>query len=209
MEKEKCKIKGCNNPVDVKKLGLCKKHSLQYYRHGKILGRTSYDANEINIKENYAEITVYNENQNDKGVVLMDLDSIDKIKDYKIYSSATGYPIIQYKKEKIFLTEFLFGKLGDKQYYIFKNKNTLDCRKSNIIIGDRSEMGKRGKIPADNKTGVKGVHKLKRTGKYEAYITNKGTKYHLGTFDTLEEAKKARMEGEKHYWGKIYTKTLD
>lgn len=68
MTDDKCKIKGCNNPVEVKKLKLCKKHYIQYCRHGKILNRTNYDANEINIKKSYAEITVYNEEQKEKGL---------------------------------------------------------------------------------------------------------------------------------------------
>ena len=67
-------------------------------------------------------------------------------------------------------------------------------------------MARRNKMDKRNKTGVKGVHKNKRSGKYQVSITHKGQQYNLGTYDTLEKARQARLEGEKKYWGKIYTK---
>ena len=50
----------------------------------------------------------------------------------------------------------------------------------------------------NNKTGVIGV--TKRGNKYRAMITHNYQTIRLGTFDTLEEAKKARIEAEKKYW---------
>lgn len=201
----KCKIKNCNR--EATREGLCGRHYQQQQKHGKIFDRTKYDNNEIQIKDNYAEITVYDEKQDKKEKVLIDIDKVSKIKECKIYTNSRGYAVVNYKQDKLYLTEFLFGETDE--LYIFKNKNPLDCRKKNLLLSDRSELGKRVKIPVSNKTGIKGVHKYKRTGKYEAYITNKGTKYHLGAYDTLEEAKQARLEGEKRYWGKIYSKDQD
>ena len=51
-----------------------------------------------------------------------------------------------------------------------------------------------------NTTGVRGVYMQK--GKFRAQIQYKGKKYHIGLFDTLEEAKEARKIAEKKIWGK-------
>lgn len=61
------------------------------------------------------------------------------------------------------------------------------------------------KAPVNSKTGIKGVNILKN-GRYRVRIVDKGKEYYLGTYYTLAEAKQARLEGEKKYWGKIYTK---
>lgn len=46
-------------------------------------------------------------------------------------------------------------------------------------------------------SGVTGVYRDRKTGKWVAQITFKRKKYHLGTFDKLEDAVKARKRGEK------------
>ena len=48
--------KVCNTPIGL----LCRKHYLQYKRHGKILNRTKYDSNEIKIDNDIAIIFLYN-----------------------------------------------------------------------------------------------------------------------------------------------------
>ncbi|MFU2222004.1 hypothetical protein [Streptococcus pluranimalium] len=55
------------------------------------------------------------------------------------------------------------------------------------------------KTSKNNKTGVKGVSKS-RTGKYRAYLTLKGKQIHLGSFETLKEAKEARKKAEEVYY---------
>lgn len=46
-------------------------------------------------------------------------------------------------------------------------------------------------------SGVTGVYQVRRSGKWVAQITFKRKKYHLGTFDKLEDAVKARKRGEE------------
>ncbi len=55
-------------------------------------------------------------------------------------------------------------------------------------------LGKR-KTRRDNKTGVKGVFRLKN-GHYRATIGFKGKRYVLGTFDDFEDAKAVREQAE-------------
>lgn len=46
---------------------------------------------------------------------------------------------------------------------------------------------------------IKDVSQMK-SGKYRAYINLKRKQHHLGVFDTLEEAEKARKEAEKELY---------
>ena len=63
------------------------------------------------------------------------------------------------------------------------------------------------KLRSNNTTGVTGVT-LSR-GKYEAHIGFQGKKYNLGSFETLEEAAKARRDAELQYFGEFLDKYYD
>lgn len=52
-------------------------------------------------------------------------------------------------------------------------------------------------IPKNNTTGVRGVYKNNRIGKWCAQITFKGRTRYLGSYDTLREAALARQRGEE------------
>lgn len=205
-EGELCHIKGCKNKAQSK--GLCRRHYDQKLKANKIYDRTRFDGNEIIKRNSYAEIITYSGEDMVKDKVLIDSEYVEKIKNYKVYVDRDGYATVTIEQDKVHLTEFLFGKLNSDEYYSYKNKNTLDCRKENIIIVDRAEMARRNKLDIRNKTGVKGVIQVKRTGKYQVSIGHNRKTYHLGTYDTLAEAKQARIQGEIKYWGKVYTKNL-
>lgn len=61
------------------------------------------------------------------------------------------------------------------------------------------------KIHKNNKTGYKGVSKMKN-GRYRAYIFLRGKQKHLGSFDTAEEANEARKEAEEELFQPIKDK---
>jgi hypothetical protein len=51
-------------------------------------------------------------------------------------------------------------------------------------------------IASNNTSGVRGVYKSERSGKWYAQITFQGKTRYLGCFPTLEEAAEARKKGE-------------
>ena len=53
------------------------------------------------------------------------------------------------------------------------------------------------KVASNNKSGVRGVYRSERSGKWCAQITFQGKTRYLGSYDTLAEATKARMRGEE------------
>lgn len=62
------------------------------------------------------------------------------------------------------------------------------------------------KIRKNNKSGIKGVDFHEQTQKWRARIAIKGESKHLGLFDTLEEAAKARKRAEEKYFHPILEK---
>lgn len=62
-----------------------------------------------------------------------------------------------------------------------------------------------GTTSKNSTTGINGVSKT-RKGKYRAYINFARKQYHLGIFETLNEAKEAREEAEKKYYDPIKDK---
>ena len=71
---------------------------------------------------------------------------------------------------------------------------------SNLRETTRSQNCKNTKIRSTNSSGCIGVHKVKRSGKYQARISgfNK-ERIVLGTFDTYEEAVAVRKNAEDKY----------
>lgn len=63
------------------------------------------------------------------------------------------------------------------------------------IDGTILEHCKSRKIPCDNTSGVRGVYFVR--GKWMAKIVFQGKQYHLGTFDTIEDASQARKTAEE------------
>ncbi|WP_052476147.1 AP2/ERF family transcription factor [Cohnella kolymensis] len=56
------------------------------------------------------------------------------------------------------------------------------------------------RILKNNSTGVNGVYPSPNGKKFCAQINCNGRRVHLGTFDTLEEAKQEREKAEEKYW---------
>lgn len=78
---------------------------------------------------------------------------------------------------------------------IFVNgQNAVDCVDGSKLSSIKNRID--GKINRNSKTGVNGVNAL-ANGRYRAYINFQRKQYHIGTFDTIEEAAIARKEAER------------
>ena len=97
-----------------------------------------------------------------------------------------------------------------------KNGNTVSCGciAEQTLNAGRTELKKAfvdgtnvrqispdRKLNSNNKTGVKGVCWSSQKQKYRAQITLKGKVYHLGFYDKLEDAAKARKQAEEKMFG--------
>lgn len=194
-----CKVEGCNNPSYEK--GYCARHYSQIYRHGRILKRTIYDPNEIILCDTFAEIVLYNKQCSPIAKTRIDIEDIEKIKKYKWSLDGFGY-VQAYIPQTIRLHRLLLNapKGMDVDHI---NHDTLDNRKSNLRICNRSQNTINGKKRITNKSGVPGVNWNKQHKKWEARVWQNYKTIRLGFFIDFNEAVKARREAEQKYYGKF------
>lgn len=94
--------------------------------------------------------------------------------------------------------------LTDENMYIDHiNHIKHDNRKSNLRIVTSSENRINIGIRSNNKSGVTGVTFDVTRNKWRSYLNINGKQIYLGRFDTIEEAKKARLNGEQKYFGEF------
>ena len=87
-----------------------------------------------------------------------------------------------------------------KEIVDHKDGNPSNNTRSNLrVCTHQQNMFNRG-AGKNNILGVKGVS-LKSSGKYGAHIMKNGKNIHLGTFNTIEEAKDARNKAEVELFG--------
>ena len=91
-------------------------------------------------------------------------------------------------------------------YLMQGNYVSCGCRKQELkdsigehltfVDGTCVEWLRSRKHRSDNTSGFRGISKS-RNGKWKVGIGLRGERYHIGTFDTFEEAQAARLEAEK------------
>lgn len=194
-----CKIEGCNNEKILAK-GLCNKHYKQIYRHGKII-ETIHDRNKIIILDNYAEIILKDKQFNEIARALIDLEDVDKVKEYKWCSNGYGYVIC--RELNASLHRFVMGYYDNDKVVDHINRNRLDNRKDNLRIATYQQNTSNRSIQSNNVSDVPGVSWRKDRNKWRAYIMVNKKQISLGLFNKKEDAIKARKEGELKYFGEF------
>lgn len=187
-------LKVCNSAIGF----LCGKHYIQYKRYGKILNRTKYDSNEIEVVKDCAYIVLYDNKNIPIGKAIIDIKDIEIVKKFKWCLCKNGY--VKNSNHK-YLHRILLEE--DKLYVDHINGNTLDNRRCNLrACTNADNLKNRIKIPKNNTSGIIGVRFRKDRNKWYAEIQYNGNKVNLGSFSNLEDAIKARKEAEIKYFGK-------
>lgn len=107
---------------------------------------------------------------------------------------------------RVILSRVLGRSLMSNEQVDHINGNSLDNRRSNLRLATNGQNGMNKGKTRRNASGYKGVYWHKRVQKWTAEIKLNKKKYHLGYFDTPEEAfeqyKKAAVElhGEFAKW---------
>lgn len=83
------------------------------------------------------------------------------------------------------------------------NRNGLDNRRSNLRICTASQNQCNRKIQRNNTSGFKGVSFHKHAAKWQAHLSMDGVNYHLGLFNTPEEAAHAYDETAQKLHGEF------
>jgi hypothetical protein len=127
---------------------------------------------------------------------LIDTEDLKRVNDYKgtwraHYSKCTNSYYCRgtyqkgYVRENVMLARWLLHP-KKKEIIDHINHNTLDNRSSTNLRKTNISGNNQNKI---NTNGMRGITKRKDGGKWTARISLNKKKYHLGTFDDLEQAK--------------------
>ena len=187
-----CKVDGCENKVFGH--GYCNKHYMQIRRHGQIQDITYYSPNEIIEYEDYAEIILRDKNCKEIAKTIIDLNDIDKVKDIKWYLHNDNHV----RNGKVGYLHRYIMNCPDDMVIDHINRNPLDNRKANLRICTQHQNTMNRKSLNSNR----GISKTS-SGKYRARIHINKKEKHLGVFDTIEEAEKARRQAEIDYFGEF------
>ena len=182
---------------------LCVKHYAHLHRYGRILERTLQDKNEIIYEDTFAKIELYDKKGHVVGYTKIDLEDVERVKQYKLHLTGDGYCAACKKKEKISLHRLLLD-VKDGDIVDHANRDKLDNRKQNLRIATPSENTQNSKISKHNKSGFIGVWWDKDRKKWEVQIRLNGKSKKIGRFTNLEKAIKARLEAELEYFGEDF-----
>lgn len=124
---------------------------------------------------------------------LVDAEKYAQVSAFKWYRNNDGY-VIRIKRhgnsrETIYLHRFIVGlKKGDPRIVDHINGNRLDCRMSNLRIISIKDNNQNRANQKGARSRYRGVHwdKQKRKWRAEHYLN--GRRYHLGFFDSEDEA---------------------
>ena len=134
-----------------------------------------------------------------------DLEDYDKIKDYCwfVHNPVLDYIVLmgsKGSKEKI-----RFHQLIGCKGFDHIDHNPLNNRKENLRPCTQHQNTCNAKKKKNNKTGIIGVGEQKQctNKRWRARIMFDRKEIHLGSFGNFDDAVRARLEGEKKYFGEF------
>ena len=134
---------------------------------------------------------------NDNEPFYFDLEDYDKIKNYSWYSNHDGYMCSSENNKQIIMHRLIMDIEDINVQVDHFNRNRKDNRKENLkYLSPQHNNWNKG-LQKNNESGVTGVRWNKEAQKWIAYIMRK----HLGTFNSFEDAVKARKRAEQKYFG--------
>lgn len=147
--------------------------------------------NEYVLYDDYAEIILKNEYGHERTRALIDLEDIETIKEIGWFLGANGYVTGYHKNKKNISLHKMITKTGSRELVDHIDGNKLNNKKSNLRTATHQQN-------CFNKKAI-GVRKTK-SNKYQAYITKDKKQINLGVYENIEDAIKARKQGEKEYF---------
>ena len=143
-----------------------------------IEGFENYEVSNLGNVRNKTSMRILKNNPNSRGYYIIDLYR-NKIRSSKMI-------------HRLVANEFI-GNPNNKACVDHIDGNKLNNFFSNLRWASTTENCRNTKLKCTNTTGVKGVTQHKVTNKWHATIQINGIKVHIGSFDTIEQAKQARQ----------------
>lgn len=127
------------------------------------------------------------------------IEDLEKVSKY-CWAESNGYIISCKSGKMIKLHRFVMNATAS-QIVDHIDGNKQNNIRSNLRIVNKSQNAMNSKKRYDNKSGVTGVVWNARKNKWVARIKYNYKDIHLGYFENIEDAKKARREAEDKYFG--------
>jgi hypothetical protein len=164
--------------------------------------------NEIVCYENYAHLIIYDKENNEKARIIIDLDDTKKIGQIHWHINKNKY--VTNSKLKLYLHTYIMDKhIYNAHVVDHKNRNRLDCRKTNLRSATYKENGINKGKQSNNSSGYPGINWSKYHEKWRVRVKINGKEKFIGYYDNLEEAIAARQKAELEYYGEIIDRNLD
>jgi hypothetical protein len=135
-------------------------------------------------------------------------DFINHVMGYKFMMNNNGYVVYSSRKDGLChkLLHRVIMDCPDDMVIDHKDHNPLNNSRSNLRICTKHQNEMNQSKPKNNTSGVIGVGWYKASEKWMAQIRLNNKRIHLGLFDDLEEASKARKDAEIKYFGEFRNK---
>lgn len=132
--------------------------------------------------------------------ILIDPEDYERVKRYSWCISKTGYAVANIKGKVTKMHRYILNESKPEIIIDHINRNKLDNRKENLRRCTVKQNSRNTSVSKNNTTGYLGIS-LTAQGKFRARIMVDGKEIRLGNYDNIEEAIKARKQGEKIYFG--------
>lgn len=175
MVSEICSIPECADPVHVKKFGFCNAHYLRMRKHGNPLGGSGPKMRDVDAK--------FKARTRREGDCLVWTAGLKSSGYGKIHADGRGQPahVWAYKR---FVGPVPEGMEVDHRCW---NRACVETSHLRLVTHKQNNENHQG-APANSTTGVRGVWRRSKDGKFIAEVMHHKVKYYLGTFTDLAKA---------------------
>lgn len=110
-------------------------------------------------------------------------------------------PPLAYKHRVIY--EMHHGAIPAGMLVDHKDRDPLNNRLDNLRLATKAQNGSNSRVPRNNTSGYRGVHRSKRDGTWRAAIRVNGRCIHIGSFSCPKAASDAYAAAQAKYHGEF------
>lgn len=178
----------------------CLRHYSQIKNLGGLKDKTIFDKNDYIIDNDIAYIILRDGKHEEVDRAIIDVEDLERVLVYKWGLGTWGYAETKINGKSILMQRMILNEFDSKNIPDHINRNTLDNRKSNLRIVDKSLNAINAGVRPNNTSGVTGVSWNKNANSWRAYINYQGKRIELGHRKNFEDAVVLRLNAENKYY---------